>query len=169
MEETTKSLKEHLFTFIGWLEKLAIVTIVIGAFLRYQNIPTGDDLLLVSLAILAISLFVTAYKPKEIFSSQEEADSFGEFKFSDMLGLIIIPKILWLASGVTAFGLFAYVADFGNDGFIRILGIGCTTIAIGLLILLGTMAIGTKKMNTVRPVLGRAIPLIIAGLYILFG
>ncbi|WP_436516089.1 hypothetical protein [Ekhidna sp. To15] len=167
MEEKSNSFK-NLFALVSWVERLAAVTIAIVLVLNYQRIPAGKNLLLMGLAGLAISLFISAYKPRELFSSQEEADEFGEFKFSDILGLIIIPKVLWIASGVSAFGIFAYVADFGNDGYVTIIGAGGFSILISILLLLGTLVIGTKKLNTVGPVLLRATLLATADMYILF-
>lgn len=168
MVEHSKSLKDNFFNFAGWLEKLLIVTVIIGTLLNSQNFQGGRELLLSSLIGLAIVFVITAYKPRELFSSQEEADKYGDFKFSDFLGLIIVPRVLWLASGISVFGIFAYIVDFGNDGYIKIVGIGGFTILIATVLLFGTFITGTKKLNTVLPTLARSIPLAMIDSYILF-
>lgn len=169
MEENPKSPKDKFFILIGPLEKLLAVTLITGAFLNYQNFEGGRELLLSSLVGLAIVFIVSAYKPREIFASQQEADEFGQWGFTEMLALIIVPRILWISTAISTFGLFSYLADFGNEGYLRVLYIGVSSTLICLLVLLITFLIGVKKLRTVTPILFRTLPVLLAGIYIILG
>lgn len=168
MAEVSNSARDRFFNFISWLEKLLVVAVAAGTLLNYQDFEGGKELLLSSLAGLAIVFVVLAYKPKEIFASQEEADEFGELTFFDFFALIVIPRVLWLASGISTFGIFAYAANFGNDGYVKVLGIGGSTILIAILFLFGVFIKGTKKLDTLLPILTRALIAAIVAVYIYY-
>jgi len=81
---------------------------------------------------------------------------------------MIVPKVLWISSAISALGIAFYLFDFGNDGYKRLLMIGGLTIGIGTLLLVVFLASGVKHIKTVTPILLRAVPLCLVDFYILF-
>jgi hypothetical protein len=166
MEQETTSGRDNVFKLASLIEKVTLLTTLIGLVLNYQNVAEGKTILLIGLAGTTIIWFVLAFKPVELFNSQQEADEFGQWGFSEMLALIIVPRILWISSALTAFGVFAFVADFGNDGYLKGLIIGGFSISLCSFILLISLLMGVKKLRVVLPILFRALPVLMLAIYI---
>lgn len=120
--------------------------------------------------------FLSAHRPLDVPSSEDTVQPTdaasredGAGGFPELLGLTILPKVLWLSSAISAFGIASYIIDFGNDGYKNMLMIGGTTIAIGTLLLVALKMTGLKRINTFMPILLRAVPVCLVDLYILFG
>lgn len=169
MEQETNSTRDKIYRLVTLTEKATLLIIAIGFALNYQNLAEGKTILLIGLAGTTIIWFALAFKPIEIFNSQQEADEFGQWGFAELFALMIVPRVLWISSAVTTFGVFAYVADFGNDGYIMSLTVGGLAISICLFILLITFLMGVKKLRIVMPILFRALPILLAGIYIILG
>ncbi len=168
MEQETNSTRDKIFRLVSLAEKAILLILAIGVVLNYQNVFEGKTLLLIALAGTAIIWFAMAFKPVELFSSQQEADEFGQWGFAEMLALMIVPRVLWISSAVSAFGVFAYFADFGNVGYMKGLTSGGFAIFICLVILLITLMMGVKKLRTVIPIFFRALPIFLIDIYIVF-
>jgi hypothetical protein len=80
---------------------------------------------------------------------------------------MIVPKVLWISSAISALGIAFYLFDFGNDGYKRMLMIGGLTIGIGTLLLLVFFVSGVKHIKIVTPILLRAIPLCLVDFYLM--
>ena len=169
MEQEITTTKDKLFKLIGLAENAVLLIIAVGILLRYKEVAEGKPLLQIGLAGTAIFWFILAFKRREVFSSQQEANEFGPYGFTEMLAWIILPKILWIGSAVSMFGVFSHVTNFESDGNIRIMMIGGLSVSICLLILMILVLSGVKKLNMLVPVLIRAVTILIVISYIIFG
>lgn len=141
-------------------EKALLAALAIGAILTMLEMDT--TITTVALLGLAVTFFLFAYRPIDI--PVQEGEQFG---FSQLLGLMIIPKVLWISCAVSALGIVFYLLQLGNDGFKQMLMIGVSAIAFAGLLLVILLISGVKHMKLVAPVLLRAIPLLLADVYIL--
>lgn len=143
------------------VEKVLLTALAIGTILTVMQIDS--TLTKVSLLGLGVIFFLLAYRPNDI--PRQEGEQLG---FSDLLGLMIVPKVLWISSAVSALGIAFYLFDFGNDGYKKMLMIGGLTIGIGTILLIVFFISGVKYIRTVVPILLRAVPLCLVDFYILF-
>jgi len=151
---------------LPYLEKILIAALLIGLLLNYFEIENAG-LVNISLAGLAVTFFLNAFKPINTMPTEESEDQVP-LGFSDLLGATIVPKVLGIASAVGIMGILFYNLDLGNDGYKQMLSIGGSTILLSSLIL-GYMKItGVKNLET--PMIGvfKAIPIILTIYYILF-
>ncbi len=169
MKEESYEMRDKIFRLIELAEKALLIILVTGAITLYINSDGSKFLLLIGLAGIALAWLGLAFKPIEIFTSQQDADEYGKRGFIDLLGHILVPKVLWIGSAVSAFGLFSYVADFGNDGYVHGLTNGGLSICISLFVLLAIFLMGVKKLNKLIPILYRAIPTLLLDVFIIFG
>lgn len=147
--------------YLPLVEKALLAALVIGIILTI----TGLDKTVTRVAFLGLgaTFFLFAFRPIEI--PRKENEPFG---FSELLAFTIVPKVLWISSAVSCIGIVFYLSAFGNEGYKQQLMIGAQSIGIGTLILAALLAKGVKHLNTITPVLLRAIPLLLVDLYILF-
>lgn len=145
------------------LERVLLAILAFGFILQLSgmNIPV---LISIGLGGLAVVFFLNGYIPVDI--QQSEGEPMG---FNELLGLSIVPKILWISAAVTTIGILFYSLQIGNDSYSKMLQIGGSTIVIGTSILLALKVRGVKNINLVLPVLLRALPALIIAGYILFG
>ena len=159
--QTPTSFSGAITKHLPLVEKVLLTTLVIGTILRVMHLDSSVTK--VSLLGLGVTFFLFAYRPNEI--PREENEQFG---FPDLLVLTIVPKVLWISSAISALGIALYLVDLGNEGYKRLLMIGGMTIGGATVILLFSFAKGVKHLETVTPVLLRAIPLLLVDFYILF-
>jgi hypothetical protein len=115
-----------------------------------------------SLIGLAITFFLFAYRPLDVPYQENEQQG-----FADLLALMIIPKVLWISTAMSAFGIgFSFFAT--NEGYKNMLLIGGISIAFATLLLGIFTIIGVKHIRVVAPILLRALPLCLVDFYILF-
>lgn len=152
----TLSLLRHL----PLLEKIHLGILAVGIILAILNI--NFLALRIALAGLAVIFFLSAYRPPEEIKEKSENDTFG---FSDMLALIIIPKVLWISSAVLATGIALSFFTYGNEGYRQALMVGILSIAVCLILLTFFLVSGVKHLKSVNPILYRAVPALIAAIY----
>jgi hypothetical protein len=148
--------------YLGLIEKIFLTGLVIGLVLTYVN-TDNKTIIQVSLIGLAITYFLTAFKFIDIPRSENEV-----FEFKDLLACMIAPKVIWISCGVSLFGLFIYTLQLGHNGHKRALMIGGLSIAIGLIIIGYASVTGVKNLRYVMPTVIRAVPLLIADIYLLY-
>ena len=150
-----------LTKYIPLIEKILLAALAIGALLAVMQIDT--TVASVSLIGLAITYFLSAYRPPSF--SQDQSDP---FTFRELLALMITPKVLWISSAICAMGIAFYLFNLGNEGYKNMLLIGVMSIGPGTLILFAFLLGRVRYISTVTPVLFRAVPLGLVSLYILF-
>lgn len=143
------------------VEKILLAALAVGVILIVMKVDS--TVARVSLFGLGVVFFLLAYRPNEL--PTQEGEVFG---FSHLLALTIAPKVLWISSAISAVGIALYLSDAGNDGYKNMLMIGGLTIASGATLLIIFLIMGVKHINTVIPVLVRAVPLCLVDLYMLF-
>ena len=141
------------------VEKVLMMALAIGIILTI----TGIDSTITKTALLglAVTFFLMAYRPVE--SLRQENEQLG---FPQLLAIMIVPKVLWISSAVSAIGIAFYL--FGNEGYKQQAIIGGLSIAIGTLIFVISLVTEVKHIKTVTPILLRALPLLLADFYIFF-
>lgn len=118
-------------------------------------------ILKIGLVGLAVIFFASAFRLPAPSSDQEN----GQYGFSDLLASSILPKVLWISSAISTIAIALYFIKPENQGYRQMLFIGTTTAATALVILTFFLISGAKHLKAVVPILYRAIPVLIAGLY----
>ncbi|NQZ78677.1 MAG: hypothetical protein HRT61_21565 [Ekhidna sp.] len=148
---------------LPYLERVFLATLLVAFVLQL----TGSELpILMSLSIagLGVTFFLSAYRPLNIEPTEDE-----QMGFNELLGLSIVPKVLWISTAVATIGILLFSLQLGNDGYLRMLYIGGSTIIIASVIMLILKAMGTKYLNATFPVYFRALPTLLVIAYILIG
>lgn len=147
------------------LELTSLITLIIGFALQTAGL-TIPVLLTIGLVGLGLTFFLNAFIPKKIESKEGE-----QLGFNELLGLSILPKVLWHGMGLATIGILLHVhkLQLGFDGYVKILYIAGLTILIASVAILVLKANGTKYMNATIPIFYRAVPVFLIVAYILFG
>jgi hypothetical protein len=141
------------------VEKILLIALAIGIILALLNID--HDVVKLTLLALAAVFFLLTYRPIDLPAKEGE-----QLGFAELIALNIIPKTLWISSAISAIGIAFYLYNF--NGARQILIIGAPVIAFDVVLLIIFAVMGTRYMHTAVPVLLRAVPLLIADVYILF-
>jgi hypothetical protein len=159
-EKVQTSLLIKLTKYLPFIEKICWTALGVGLLLTMLQID--KTVALVSLLGLGCTFFLLAYRPADI--PQHEGERFG---FSELLGLMIVPKVLWIGSSVSVVGISFYLLELNKEGYTRMLMIGGLTGIIATLILAILFVMSVKHLKTVLPILLRALPLSLVDLYLL--
>ncbi len=155
--------REHLLVRIGRLtppaEKIALAGLTIGLLMQYANL-NGLPVVQYSLVALAIIFFLGAYVPIELPEQNEPGD------FSHLLVLTIMPKIVMITAAVSTFGIFLFLLNTGNKGYLQLLLIGSSTSFIAFVIYLYGVLKSMEGVTLLLPLFYRAMPFAIAAAYI---
>jgi hypothetical protein len=149
----------RITNYLPLIEKILLTALAIGVILIV--IKADTTVTKVSLIGLAVTFFLSAYRPIDI--PRQENELLG---FKELLALMIIPKTMWISCAVSAMGISFYFSQFGNDGYKQMLLIGASTIGMGTIILAFLLMSGVKNLNLVTPILVRAIPLLLVDIYV---
>jgi hypothetical protein len=142
-------------------EKIFLLALAIGIVLTY--LALNSSVTEVSFIGLAITFFLYAYRPTDVPRADDERSG-----FSELLALLILPKVMWIGSAVSALGVAFYLINVGNDAYKQLSTIGGSTIAIAIVILAIVQTTGVKHLKYVAPILLRSVPLFLADLYMFF-
>lgn len=159
-EQPPKSFIVTITRHLPLVEKILLTTLAIGAILTLMQIYSLVTK--VSLLALGVTFFLLAYRPTEIPTREGE-----QFGLRELLALMVVPKVLWISSAISALGIAFYLFELGNDGYKKLLMIGGLTLGIGTLLLIIFFISGVRYINTVTPILLRAIPLCFLDFYLL--
>lgn len=131
---------------LPYLERVLLATLLAGLILRLigTEIPI---LITTGLAGLGVTFFLSANRPLNI--EPKEGEEIGGF--NGLLGLTIIPKILWIGTAVATIGILLYTLQLGNDGYLISLYVGLLTISIATMIQLGFKVTETNYLNVTFP------------------
>ena len=143
-------------------EKILLTALAVGVILTAMGIDS--TVTRVSLFGLGVVFFLSAYRVIDIPEAENQP-----YGFSALLGLTVVPKVLWISSAISAVGISMWLSDPGHEGFKRMLMIGGLSIGICTVLLLLFLLNGVKHIRLVTPVLLRAIPLFVADMYLMFG
>jgi hypothetical protein len=145
--------------FLPKAEMLLLALFAAAIILEFLDIKL-TVLFIISLAGLSLVYFLYAQFPSDIESSDEEQG------FIHLLGLTIVPKVLWIGTAIATLGILFYLQDF--SGAAKMLTIGGSTIAICTLILLVLRFMKINGLENVFPILYRSYPALLAAAYFVF-
>ena len=100
---------------LPFLEQSFTLALAIGLLLNYFDIDT-TRLISISLAGLGVTFFMLSFKPVDIKSTDGELMGFKE-----LLGIIMVPKVLGISSAIALVGILFFHLDLGNDGYKQML------------------------------------------------
>ena len=149
--------------YLGSAERIFIVGISVGFFIK--NISGNNSIFIMQLSILglAATYFMSAFRVIDIpFNEDDTMD------FKDLLALTVNPKVLWISSAFSLFGMFVMYQNLGNEGYKQSFMIGMISIIICMIIHVYAIINGTKHLVHIKHVFYRAVPLLILDIYILF-
>jgi len=139
------------------VEKFLLTGLAVGAILTLLKMDTTVSR--ITLLGLGVTFFLFAYRPPDIPIQENE-----KFGFPELLGLMIVPKVLWISCAVSAVGIAFFLVK--SEGYKQMLFIGGSSIGIGSFLLVILLLNGVKHIKTVTPVLLRAVPLLLADVYL---
>lgn len=148
---------------VPYIERVALLVLLVGIAFNYFNINASNIIIGISLSGLAIAYFLSAFKPTEVEPSEGE-----QLEFKELLGMFILPKVIWISLTVSVIGILLYYVNIGNNGYLNMLYLGGSTMVFGIIVLLLLKLTGTKYINQAFPVLLRAIPILVVMYYIAF-
>lgn len=144
--------------YLPLAEKFLLTALAVGIVLVVMKI----DSVVVAMSLLGLGTIYFLYSYRPINVPAQDGVKPG---FLELLGLGILPKVLWISSSVCAVGIVFYLLGF--FGYDNMLMIGAMSVGMGILLLGLLLALGVKHLVMVAPVLLRAVPLCLATLYIL--
>lgn len=159
MTSARTSLIARIFNYLPLIEKVLLTALAIGIILTIMKMDNTATKF--SLIGLAVTFFLSAYRPMEI--PRQENEKLG---FTDLLALSIIPKTMWISCAISAMGISLYLSQFGNEGYKQMLLIGSSAIGGGAFFLVFFLVSGVKNLNLVTPILFRALPLLAVDIYL---
>ena len=147
--------------YLFYAEAFFLLLVGIGLIMMMSG--NGSEFVRLGLPGLAIVLFLRAYVPLDVPVDENEVTGFKE-----MLGWMIIPKVLCIGSAISATALSLYLSRMDEGMYTQMFMIAGTTV-LGGLVVLGVLQIsGTKHLGVTVPVLYRAVPLAMIDFYLLF-
>lgn len=130
---TTQPAMPSITRILFYLERLAILFVLIGAIFQ----ATGNgELIFISLGFISIScvFFIGAFQPIEV--NEEEAKSLEQQQsFNQLLGLVILPKVLGISMSIATIGVMYYFLEMEGSKMMLTLG-GMTTLVSTFLLLI---------------------------------
>lgn len=160
-EQTANPLISWVIPYLPFVEKVFLTALLAGAVLGLMEIDL--TVTRVSLFGLAATYFLLAFRSPSL--PQEENELLG---FSELLGFIIVPKVLWISSAISITGIASSTFNFNNVGFKNMLMIGGFSIVIGTLVLVVLAVSGVRNLRSIASVLLRALPICLIDFYLLF-
>lgn len=86
------------------VEKILLTALAVGVILTAMGIDS--TVTRVSLFGLGVAFFLSAYRVIDIPEAENEP-----YGFSALLGLTVVPKVLWISSAVSAVGISMWLSD----------------------------------------------------------
>ncbi|MEJ1240477.1 hypothetical protein WBG78_20205 [Chryseolinea sp. T2] len=156
---------KSLQAYTSLIEKIFLIGLIVGVlFIILHMDPFDVTVTSVSLFGLALAFFLSAYKPGEI--KTDDGRSAG---MKEMLAFVIVPKVLWISSSVSLVGIALLVLGSDSRGYQQMLFIGGSTLAVAILIALFISVTEKNSASVLKPVLLRAVPVLLADLYFFLG
>ena len=144
-----------VYKYIPLLEKILVTALVIGVILTYMKVD--KRVTMTALSGLATIYFFSAFRPPEAVATSEK------FGFADLISQTILPKVCWLSCSITLLGIVFYLANM--PGAKNMLMTGGAAIFAALMIF---PFIAAKSGKDLAAVIFKAVPILIAGVYIFF-
>jgi hypothetical protein len=154
--QTQSASTARIQKYIPLIELILAVALVVGLTLTSKNIDKA--ITIVALIGLAVTFFLRAYKPAD--SDPNEAP----FGFMQLLGYMIIPKVLWISCAVMTMGIVFYFSQM--KGIEEMLMIGGLTAFFSFMLLIFIAFTDGKVLRASFDILLRTIIVAAATIYI---
>ncbi len=152
---------QGLYKQLERLEAIVLAAVIVAVAAHYLGLTSSVTVIVMGLAVLAGIYFLTAFRPQPVPSAGTK------MQFMDLLNMTILPKVLWISSAVGASGLALFHADPERPGYKQLLIIQTLTALVAFVIWgFGNMQ-GIQSIQRLTPAILRAVPLMLAGAYIL--
>lgn len=154
------------FGVVEYLERVFIFVLVLSILLTLLGVEF-NLITNLSLGGLGLILFLSAFKRIDIPPpTDQKLLQEGSSGLSDLLGLTIVPKVLFMCMSFGIFGILLSRLNTGNDGYLRALSTGALGILLCILILVILKLKGTKYLEVNLPIVARGLVVFLAIVYI---
>lgn len=162
-----KSFSETLYGFFDRAEAFFLFALLAGVASHYLGFSQSITVIIISLGGLAAIFFFMAFRPPAQTSMPTQG---GEKPDSiHLLASTTLPKLLWISCAVGTSSLMLFHSDAGNEGYKPGLMIHSVVTPISLLIIGLAAAKGVPGLRSLLPIYFRALPLLLAAVYLLRG
>ena len=155
MTSTPPFVVRVLRKILGPLEIISLLVTIFG--LAMSN----PESIMIGLSLLATTYFLMGYIPLDT-PAPEKGDE-PQRDFFHLLATSIAVKVSWIASAAALIGSTFRLLHL--NGALEMLMVGCSALAIAILIM-GIYAISRPGGRAVVPVLYRALPVFLFGVYL---
>lgn len=142
---------ESLRKFSPLIEKILIGVFIVGVLLGYVNI-NGTFLIQIGFLGLALLYFLNMFMPPPV--------AIGKPEFKELLGLVVAPRVINLASSISVLGIYLYWRSFGNPNYKQAVLLGAFTLLLGLLSVAYVSFVKTPGLKPTLRLVPRAIVLL---------
>ncbi len=160
-----KGFSETLYGLFDRAETFFLFALTAGIVSRYLGFAQSTTVIIVSLGGLAAIFFFMAFRPP----AQMPTPTGEKLDFIHLLVSTTLPKLLWISCAVGSSSLMLFLSDPGNEGYKPGLMIHSVVTPISLLIIGFAAAKGVPGLRSLLPIYFRALPLLLAAVYLLRG
>ncbi len=160
-----KSYSETLYGYFDRAESFFLFALLAGVASRYLGFSQSITVIIISLGGLAAIFFFMAFRPP----AQMSTPGGEKLDFIHLLVSTTLPKLLWISCAVGTSSLMLYHSDAGNEGYKPGLMIHSVVTPISVLIFGLAAAKGVPGLRSLLPIYFRALPLLLAAVYLLRG
>jgi hypothetical protein len=145
---------------LSLIERFFFGGLLVGIIL--MTLKLDSNVIKISLGGLALTFFMYTYRPVMIQWSENENPG-----LTALLAFVILPKAVWISTSLLALGILLYLLHTGNNGYRTVLLIGIQIFCIAATLLLFFQVRSVRHLNTLAPILFRAVPMAAVALYVL--
>ena len=154
-----------IYQYFPIIEGVCLAAFAVGYLLKIMNYQGGPEIIILSLSALSGIYFLNGYIPPQQIKEEDPTAKPQPLGFVALFGRTIAPKILSIGSSVAVTGILFAIQHW--NGFREMLLIGSNSIAASAVVGLITTMNDEQARKTIGPMLIRAIPLMIVGIYLL--
>jgi len=154
-----------IFKLLNYIEILAVAATGAAFAMIYVEMSGGLELLMISMSVLASVFFLRAYQPLTAPPPQPGKENDQAKGFLELFCLVICPKVLGIGSSVTTVGILFMILKL--KGAMEMLLIGCTVLPLAMAPIALYALSKPAWFGTLMPLLYRAVPLWLVGVYML--
>jgi hypothetical protein len=150
-----------IFKLLNVVELIAFAVAGVGFAMMYAGMEGAPEILMPALSVLAATFFLGGYQPRPAPPQKEGEPKAG---LIELLGSTIVPKVGWIGCSVMTVGILFRILNLkGNQ---EMLMIACAILPAALL-LTGIFVVSKPERSAaLMPMVYRAVPLCLAGLYL---
>ncbi|MEI9919849.1 MAG: hypothetical protein WDO14_13780 [Bacteroidota bacterium] len=137
------------------LEFIFLAAALIGLFFKALHLVGGNDILLLSMPLLALVYFIRSFIPID-------APPPAEHDFASLFGFTILPKVAMISCAMVVLGSMFNILNLYGD---RLLFPGCTVLAIATVAFIYFIIRDWATYKVMTGYLLRIVPIFLFGLF----